>query len=136
MATPQEAIEAAVAAGLMKPVPQPSFTYFVMSEGQLMGFNECPEDAFDDDDDRVFRLVSWSEDAALHPGYGKRIDEVVRMFPEVNDPEIEDGYRVEAEVTIGWLRCINCLAGYLQGEGRVRNPEFRTQFFNPANQAD
>ena len=99
-----------------------------MSEGQLMGFNECPEDAFDDEADSVFRRVSWTEDAALHPGYGKRIDEVVRMFPEVNDPKIEDGYRVKAEVTIGWLRCVNTLAGYLQGERRVRNPEFRGMF--------
>jgi hypothetical protein len=106
----------------------PSFTYYVMSEGELMGFNECPEDAFDDESDVVFRRVSWAEDAVLHPGYGKRIDEVVRMFPEVDDPKIEDGYRVKAEVTIGWLRCVNALAGYLQGESRIRNPEFCGMF--------
>lgn len=99
-----------------------------MSDGELMGFNECPEDAFDNESDVVFRRVSWTDDAALHSGYGKRIDEVVRMFPEVNDPKIDDGYRVKAEVTIGWLRCVNVLAGYLQGEQRVRNPEFRGMF--------
>lgn len=90
-----------------------------MYEGELMGFNECPEDAFDDQADKVYRLVSCYDVMLLHSERGKRLDEVVRQFPEVNDPNIEDGYRVKAEVTIGWLRCVNVLAGLLQQELRV-----------------
>ena len=106
--------------------PQP-FTYYVLSDGNLMGFHERPEDLFDEDSDQVFRRVSWFEESVLHPGYGKRIDEVVRMFPEVNDPYINDHYKVRAEVTIGWLRSLNVIAGLLQSEMRIRNPEFQRQ---------
>ncbi len=34
------------------------------------------------------------------------------MLPEVNDPKIEDGYRVKADVTVGWLRCLNVIADF------------------------
>lgn len=105
-----------------------SFTFYVMSEGELMGFHECPEDAFDDEADRVYRLVSCYDVMLMHAERGKRLDEVLRMFPEVNDPKIEDGYRVKVDATIGWLRCVNVIAGLLQQELRVRNPEFRGMF--------
>jgi len=105
-----------------------SFTYYVISEDVGMLFHELPEDAFDDEANQVFRKVTLSDESALQPGYGKRIDEVIRMFPEVDNPKIEDGYRVKAEVTIGWLRTLNVLAGHLQGQYRVRNPEFRGKF--------
>lgn len=105
------------------PTAADSYTYYVLSDGELLGFNECPEDAFDDEDNKVYRLVSWHEDTLLHPGYGKRIDEVLRMFPEISDSTILDSYRVQADVTIGWLRSLNVLAGYLQKEQRVRNPD-------------
>jgi hypothetical protein len=105
-----------------------TYTYYVMSEGEMMGFNECPEDAFDDQSDKVYRLVSCYDVMLMHAGYGKRLDEVLRQFPEVIDPAIEDGYRVKAEVTVGWLRSVNVIAGLLQQELRVRNPEFRGMF--------
>lgn len=105
-----------------------NFTFYVMSEGELMGFNECPEDAFDYQADKVYRLVSCYDVMLMHAKRGKRLDEVLRQFPEVNDPAIEDGYRVKAEVTVGWLRSVNVLAGLLQQELRVRNPEFRGMF--------
>jgi len=105
-------------------ITEASFTFYVASEGELMGFHECPEDAFDNNADQVFRRVSFYDVMALHSERGKRLDEVLRMFPEVNDPKIEDGYRLEAEVTVGWLRSVNVLAGLLQQEMRVRNPEF------------
>ena len=105
-----------------------TYTYYVMSDGQMMGFNECPEDAFDDEADKVYRMVSCYDVMLMHAERGKRLDEVLRMFPEVNDPKIEDGYRVKADVTVGWLRCLNVIAGLLQQELRVRNPEFRGMF--------
>ncbi len=50
-----------------------NFTFYVMSEGELMGFKECPEDAFDDESDRVYRLVSCYDVMLMHAERGKAI---------------------------------------------------------------
>lgn len=105
-----------------------TFAYFVLTEDMFLGFHEFPEDAYDVEEYKVYKLVSAYDINALQPGYGERIDEVTRQHPEIQDSDILDSYRMKIEVTVGWLRSINCLAGFLQQELRVRNPDM-SHFF-------
>lgn len=113
-----------------------AYEYYVLSGSTFIGFHELPEDAFDDLDDTLYRRVSYHDAMALHPGYGRRIDEVVRMCPEVEDPTIDDGFQLQLDTTVGWLRSISVLAGHLQGISRVRNPEYRRPEFRGPVEGD
>jgi hypothetical protein len=96
------------------------------ADGTQVQLADWQDDIYDDDTDMVFRQVSWADDAVLHPGYGKAIDQMIadyrRDFEDNNTP---DTMRLKIEVTIGDLRRLNCIAGYLQQQSRVRNPEIQ-----------
>lgn len=94
-------------------------------DGTEIELNGYQSDIFDEPDDQVFRLLDHHEDSLLGYGnYDPLIDAALLLYrPEIEDPELTDHVRVDVQLTVGDLRRLNCLAGVLQKEYRVRNPD-------------
>jgi len=97
----------------------------VTSEGHQIPLSEYVDDMWDDDTDAVFRRVAWQQDCVLDlSGYGPLIDQMISQArQEIDGKNVDDGFRLDIEVTVGDLRRLNLLAGMMQGQSRVRNPE-------------
>lgn len=96
------------------------------TDGTQIQLANQQDDIYDNENDTIFREVSWADDAVLHPGYGKAIDQMLADYrKDLEDNNTPDTMRLKIEVTIGDLRRLNCIAGFLQQQSRVRNPEIQ-----------
>lgn len=95
-------------------------------DGTQVQLADWQDDVYDEPEDTVYRECTWCDDAVLHPGYGKAIDQMLADYrKDFEDVDTPDTMRLQVEVTIGDLRRLNCIAGLLQQQSRVRNPDVR-----------
>lgn len=93
-------------------------------DGTQVQLADWQDDVYDEQEDTVYRECTWCDDAVLHPGYGKAIDQMLADYrKDFEDVDTPDTMRLQVEVTIGDLRRLNCIAGLLQQQSRVRNPD-------------